>query len=61
MVRTQYFPKTNVSYPLIRTHTCAYQGVENVSFSENFAYVLNEQPLMQIRLKQKEKNGFDVF
>ena len=25
---------------LIRT--CAYQGVRNVSFSENFAYVLNE-------------------
>ena len=21
---------------------CAYQGVRNVSFSENFAYVLNE-------------------
>ena len=25
--------------PLIRTRTCAYQGVRNVSFSENFAYV----------------------
>ena len=23
-------------------HACAYQGVRNVSFSENFAYVLNE-------------------
>ena len=22
-------------------HTCAYQGVRNVNFSENFAYVLN--------------------
>ena len=29
--------------PLLRTRTCAYQGVINVSFfSENFAYVLNE-------------------
>ena len=28
--------------PLIRTRTCAYQGVRNVSVSENFAYVLNE-------------------
>ena len=28
---------------LIRT--CAYQGVRNVSFSENFAYVLNGWPL----------------
>ena len=26
---------------LIRTRTCAYQGVRNVSFSENVAYVLN--------------------
>ena len=38
------FPKNNMSYPLIRTRTCAYQGVRNVSFSENFAYVLNEYP-----------------
>ena len=42
LVRTQNFLKTNVSYPLIHTRTCAYQGVRNVSFSENFAYVLNE-------------------
>ena len=28
--------------PLIRTRTCAYQRVRNVSFSENFAYILNE-------------------
>ena len=33
---------TDISYPLIRTRTCPYQGVRNVSFSENFAYVLNE-------------------
>ena len=35
------FRKTNISYPLIRTRTCAYQWVRNVSFSENLAYVLN--------------------
>ena len=35
------FRKTNISNPLIRTRTCAYQGVRNVSFSENFTYVLN--------------------
>ena len=35
------FRKTNISNPLIRTRTCAYQGVRNVSFLENFAYVLN--------------------
>ena len=27
--------------------SCAYQGVRNVSFSENFAYVLNEWSLMR--------------
>ena len=35
-------PKTNISYPLIRGHACAYQGVRNVSFSEDSADVLNE-------------------
>ena len=30
----QIFRKTIISYPLIRTHTCAYQGV-NVRFPEN--------------------------
>ena len=34
------FRDTNISNPLIRTRTCAYQGVKNVSLSENFAYVL---------------------
>ena len=37
------FRKTNISNPLIRTHTCAYQGIRNVSFSENFAYILNPE------------------
>ena len=31
----QIFRKTNISYPLIRTRTPAYQGVRNVPFSEN--------------------------
>ena len=34
---TQIFRKTNISYPLIGTHMCAYQGVRNVRFSENLA------------------------
>ena len=34
------FRKNNISYPLI--HTRVYQGVRNVSFSEYFAYVLND-------------------
>ena len=35
------FQKANIPNPLIRKRTCAYQGVRNVIFSENFAYVLN--------------------
>ena len=31
----QIFRKKNISYPLIRTCACAYQGVRNVRFSEN--------------------------
>ena len=34
------FRKTNISNPLMRTRTRAYQGVRNVNFSENFACVL---------------------
>ena len=29
------FEKLKFSYPLIHTCTCEYQGVRNVSFSEN--------------------------
>ena len=46
------FPKTNISNPPIRTRTCAYQGVWNVSFSENFTYVSNGWPhILQSDLK----------
>ena len=41
LVSKQIFRKTDIAYPLIRTHTCASQRVRNVSFSENFAHVLN--------------------
>ena len=34
------FCKTNISYPLIHTRMCAYQGVRNFSFSEYFAFLL---------------------
>ena len=34
--------KTIISYPLIQTIKCAYQGVRNVSFLENFAQVPHE-------------------
>ena len=38
----KFSEKNNISYPLIRTRTCACQGVRKVSFSGNFAYVLND-------------------
>ena len=37
----KYFRKTNISYTLIRPHASGYKGVRNVSFSEDFAYLLN--------------------
>ena len=41
------FRKTNISYSLIRTPSCAYQGVRNVIFLENFTpkvdKILNSQ------------------
>ena len=37
------FWRTNMSYPLIYARTCAYQGVKNICFLRNFAYVLNER------------------
>ena len=42
-MRTQNVVKTNISYPLIRTRRGGRGGggVRNVSFSEDFAYVLN--------------------
>ena len=33
----QIFRKANISYPLIRTRTCAYQWVRNIHFLENWA------------------------
>ena len=38
------FRKSNISYPLIRTRTFACQGIKNLSFSEDFVYVLNDDP-----------------
>ena len=46
LVIRKIFRKKYASYRQIFTRTCAYQGVRHVSFSENFAYVLNACPLM---------------
>ena len=42
LVCAQNFPKTNISYLLMRTCACMYQGVRNVSSSKNFESALNE-------------------
>ena len=42
------FPKNDISYTLIGTRTCAYQGVRNVCFSENLAcFVFFEIPILR--------------
>ena len=46
LVRAQNFSKTNIFYSLIRTRTCAYQGIRNISFLGDLAYVLNEWSLI---------------
>ena len=40
------FWKTSISNTLIRTRTCAYQGVRNISFSENFTYELSSKLIL---------------
>ena len=47
LLRTQIVEKSNIFYTLIRTRRYAYQGVRNVSFSENFAFVLNDLLLLE--------------
>ena len=55
------FRKTNISNPLIRTCTCEYQGVRNVSFLENFAYVLNGLPRIWIFSKNLNLTAVDLL
>ena len=42
----QIFRKTNIFYSMIRTRTCAYQGVKNIHFSENLvSFLFLKHPL----------------
>ena len=54
------FRKTNISNRLIRTRAYLYQGVRNVSFSENFAYVLNGCPQCSFVWIQSKKSNITV-
>ena len=56
----KFSEKTNISNPLIRTRTCTYQGIKNVSFSEDFANVLNGSFLM-LHKKSLKNTTIDLF
>ena len=60
LVHPKNFPKTNISYPLIQTRTCAYQRVGNVGFSGIFAnllmhHFLNDTLLREMVVKMHTK------
>lgn len=40
-IYANFSKKTTISYPLARTCACAYQGLRNGSFPENFAFLLD--------------------
>ena len=42
LVVRKIFRKTNIFYSLTRTRTCVYKRARNVSFTENFAFILNK-------------------
>ena len=44
LVRTQKFPETNISKPLIRPRTCAYQGVRNIFQNILRTYLMDGPP-----------------
>ena len=46
---------------ITHTHTCAHQGVTNISFSENFAYLLNEWPLSGIARRLGKEDWSQAF
>ena len=45
----QIFRKTNISYPLIRTRTCVYQGVRNVRFRKIWRALFSWSTRFEIR------------
>ena len=44
------FRKSDISNPLIYTRMCLYQGVRNVSFSENFAHLKALSHRLQLKI-----------
>lgn len=56
----QNVPENEHFLPPVRTHTCAYQGL-NVSFSDNFAEILNGCSLTLKNSKLQKLNLFFNF
>ena len=54
------FQKTNISCLLMHTRTRGYQGVRNVSFSENSAYALNV-PYANRDLRHHHHIRFNIY
>ena len=48
------FQKTNISYPLIRTRTCAYQEVKNISFREILCSYWMNDPFTEFDLHSRD-------
>lgn len=40
-IYAHFSKKTTISYRLVRTCACAYQGLRNGTFPENFAFLLD--------------------
>ena len=59
---TKFSEKPNISYPLIRTHTCAYQGVRNNRFFGKFDVIcFLETPVFRFAFlpNYRPNNAFD--
>ena len=57
----QIFRKTNISYSLIRTRTCVYQGVRNIRFSENLVYFVFLKHRFEIRPFALLRTNFKIW
>ena len=56
------FERANISYPLTYTYVWkSERGVRNVSFSENFTYVLMDDPISEQNEFRKSVSGAIIF
>ena len=56
------FQKINISYPLVRSRMCVYQGLRHVSFSENdLTFLIHKQLLEGVEGSRKLKTQETIF